>query len=219
MTNIDQADVPIEVEAKFLGGEVEYGRIVEWLERKSEAGCELRPAIHRIHVYFDSGESLRRGGCRLRCVIAAGEWCRYDFKVDDPSGRDETMELSIKRDGPMPLGEVIDEFLTKLPKNGAPGGHLASIRDSARVVLVLAGTHHKAMARCEGVEVEVSWDTLVPLESGIPLSEVEVELLAGERVGFDALIHGLSQDLGLTVSHLSKYERVMAATRKTCEQQ
>jgi hypothetical protein len=197
----------IEVEAKFFGGEAQFGQILQWLYEQGFSGSKV-PPVHRIHVYFDDGSKLRDVGCRLRCIIASDEWCRYDFKADDPTGHSETTEVSLKKTTPISLTEAINALAALLPE-GAPKAELLAVREDARVILVMTGTHEKAVLRCEDLEVEVSWDVLTPLESGIPLSEIEIELLSSARPAFDKCISSLQTSLNLQRSFATKLDRAM----------
>lgn len=206
----NSSKLAVEVEAKFFGCEPEFKSIVGWLEKEGFSGSK-KPAVHRIHVYFDDDAKLRNAGCRLRCVIASGEWCRYDFKADDPSGRGETTEVSIEHSTPIPLAVVIEDILGRLP-DGPPRNRLEEVRDSALLVLAMMGTHWKTVAVRENLELEVSWDVLIPLDSGTPISEVEVELLSGQRRDFDSVISRMATELRLEHVTVSKYERALVLT-------
>lgn len=212
MTSPASDPAHVEVEAKFLGGETQYREIVDWLSKEGGFSTEPRPPVHRLHIYFDCDGVLQRTGCRLRCVIAAGEWCRYDFKAEDEKGRDETLEVSVKKPSPVPLTGVIDELLALL-MNGPPREGLSQVRDSARIVLVMSGKHVKTMAKQEDLKIEVSWDVLTPIDSGIPLSEIEVELCSGERAEFDRCAGMLETTLGLERSRLSKIDRALPRSK------
>ena len=201
----------IEVEAKFQGAEQECERIIEWFEENGFA-VERKEPVHRVHVYFDDSERLRAVGCRLRCIIAPREWCRYDFKADDPTGRGETAEFSLKKLLPVPLSEAIAALSSSLPESAARTALLAA-KDSARVILVMTGTHQKFLATSNGLDVEISRDLLVPLISGIPLSEIEIELVNGSRTVFDSCIQSMENTLGLTRNSVSKLERALAAEK------
>lgn len=205
------ANRSIEVEAKFLGGEREFEEIVGWLVGQGFS-VERRDPVHRIHIYFDDADKLRRRGCRLRCVIAAGEWCRYDFKAVDPPRPGETLEISEKTEGPIPIREAIVSLANSLPE-GEPKAHLLNMGDSARVVLVMMGWHRKAAARRGDLALEVSWDILTPLEAGLPLSEIEIELESGSRRAFDVCISNIEKDLDLCRSDVSKLERGLGHIR------
>jgi len=209
MTSPNQPEVPVEVEAKFLGGDVECRAITDLLTTVGCFACEKKAPVYRLHAYFDADGILHDSGCRLRCVVAAGEWCRYDFKAEDKSGRCETLEVAIKHSTPVPLAALIEDILRKLP-DCPPRKRLEEIRDSAFLVLAMTGTHLKTIARRENLELEVSWDVLVPLDSGVPISEVEVELLLGERSDFDSVISRMATELCLDHISASKYERALA---------
>lgn len=198
----------IEVEAKFQGGQPECDRIFGWFEESGFAVKRKAP-VHRAHVYFDDQDRLRASGCRLRCIIASGEWCRYDFKVDDPTGRGETQEVSLKKTQPISLPEAVAGLAASLDE-GPVKSALLSVAMTAQVILVMTGTHQKCIASGHGLELEISWDLLIPLESGVPLSEIEIELLRGARSDFDACIQAVERKLGLTRSDGSKLEKALA---------
>jgi hypothetical protein len=198
----------IEIEAKFQGGQQECDRIVGWLEGQGFK-IERKEPVHRVHVYFDDQDCLRNGGCRLRCVIAPGEWCRYDFKADDPSGRGETTEVSLKRLQPIPLAEAVSGLAASLQETPAKRA-LLELKDTARVLLVMTGRHLKVIAVKDGLKLEISWDVLVPLETGVQLSEIEIELLDGPRTDFDTCVAKLAAALGLSRSGGSKLEMALA---------
>ena len=198
----------IEIEAKFQGGVRECEQIVAWFEGQGFK-IERKESVHRVHVYFDDKECLRNGGCRLRCVIAPGEWCRYDFKADDPSGRGETTEVSLMKPQPIPLAEAVSGLASPLAEGEPKSALLAGI-GSLQVILVMTGTHRKAMAIRDGLKLELSWDVLVPLETGVPLSEIEIELLEGSRADFNACIAELETTLGLVRSGGTKLGTALA---------
>ncbi|MBE0541747.1 MAG: hypothetical protein IH623_10215 [Verrucomicrobia bacterium] len=200
---------PIEVEAKFLGGYAEFGRILSWLSGQKGFECVRKAVVHRIHVYFDDGSRLKEIGCRFRCVIAPGEWCRYDFKADDNSGA--TLEVSIKKDMPAALPEVIDQLVEKVPE-GEARQRLADVRATARMVLALVGKHQKALLRGPALELEVSWDVLSSLESGATISEVEVELVSGERRDFENCAALMAHEVKLERVYESKLDRLLGAS-------
>jgi hypothetical protein len=202
----------IEVEAKFLGDEAEFVQIVQCLYEQGFSGSK-KPPVHRLHVYFDDGSKLREVGCRLRCVIASGEWCRYDFKADDPTGQGETTEVSLEKTNPIPLAEVINSLAALLPE-GTPKVRLLAMREDAGIILVMTGRHEKAVLLREDLEVEVSWDVLTPLKSGIPLSEIEIELLSNARPAFDKCISSLETSLNLQRSFATKLDRAMMTLQK-----
>lgn len=195
----------IEVEAKFLGGKAEFQRILATLEQEGFS-VSPKPPTHRLHVYFDDGNKLRQAGCRLRCVIASGEWCRYDFKADDPTEHGETTEISVKKSGPVSINEAVSE-LVGLMCDGEHKSTLLALKDAVRVTMVMIGSHEKAVLRRDGLEVELSWDVLIPIESGVHLSEIEIELLSGDRKLFDAFVSHVERSLELTRSHSSKLDR------------
>jgi len=199
---------PIEVEAKFLGGQHEFKRILDWLNARQHFKAVRQPCVHRIHVYFDEGSKLRDAGCRLRCVLAAGEWCRYDFKAEGPSGA--TLEVAIKKDTPAPLPEMIDELVKKLHK-GRFRRRLEDVKQTARIILTALGTHEKAVCSGPTLELEVSRDVLTSLESGTAISEVEVELESGKRGEFDRQIALMGAELKLERTFETKLERLMQA--------
>jgi inorganic triphosphatase YgiF len=207
MTNFSHTSSEIEIEAKFTGGEEERERIAEWFEEHGFR-IEHRPPVHRVHIYFDDQDRLRTSGCRLRCIIAPGEWCRYDFKADDPSGRHETNEISLKMPHPIPLPEAVSDLAASLSESAAKSA-LLDVRDAVGIVLVTTGTHQKFIATGKELELEISWDVLIPIETGVPLSEIEIEILHGPRSGFDACIDGIEQILHLKRSHISKLEAAM----------
>lgn len=196
-----------EIEAKFLGGRDEYDQITGWLEKHGFA-IERKEPIHRIHIYFDHQEALRSEGCRFRCVIAPGEWCRYDFKADDPTGKGETLEMSIKREDPGSLVDVFREVAQSLP-DSRQKSLLLPKAESLRTIMVMSGHHQKALASNSGLHLEISLDTLIPVESGVPLSEVEVELVQGNREDFDSCIHSLERNLQLKRGSASKLDRAL----------
>ena len=197
----------IEVEAKFLGGKEEFARITDWLKAQGFS-AEYRDAVQRFHIYFDDADSLRAGGCRLRCVIAVGEWCRYDFKADHASGA--TLEISVKKDRPAPIPEIIDQLVGKVPV-GSARSRLEDVRDTARMILTLLGNHQKVVFCGSAVELEVSWDVLTSVESGSTISEVEVELVSGERSDFEKCITLMTSDLNLQAIHRNKLDRFLGA--------
>jgi hypothetical protein len=198
----------IEVEAKFLGGNAEFERILGWLSKQKGFECIRRGTVHRIHIYFDDGSRLKEIGCRLRCVTTPGEWCRYDFKADDSSGA--TLEVSVKKDMPASLPEIIDELAQRVPE-GEARRRLGDVRDTARMILALVGNHQKATFRGQASELEVSWDVLSSLESGVSISEVEVELVSGERLDFENCVAHMANDLKLERIYESKLERLLGA--------
>jgi len=201
----------VEVEIKFQGGQQECNQIVAWF---AEHGFEVerKEPVHRVHVYFDDQERLRTAGCRFRSVIAPGEWCRYDFKADDRTGRGETTEVSLKKPLPVPLPEAIATLASSLPETAAKAA-LLGVKDSVRVILVMTGTHQKFIAIKDGLNLEISWDCLVPLETGVPLTEVEIELLTGERSDFDGCIEELQTALGLARSCGSKLDTALSGKK------
>lgn len=210
--NHDQPECGIEVEAKFQGGQVECDRIVGWF---AEHGFEVerKDPVHRVHVYYDDQERLRTTGCRLRCIIAPGEWCRYDFKADDPTGRGETTEVSLKKSQPISLSDAVKGLAASLAQK-EPKSALLSTSTSLQVTLVMTGTHQKFIATFDGLELEISLDVLIPLYSGVPLSEIEIELLAGWRSAFDANISRLECSQKLIRVHGSKLNRALQAMEK-----
>jgi hypothetical protein len=155
----------IEVEVKFQGGQQECDGIVGWFE---ENGFDVQRKVpfHRVHVYFDDHDRLRSTGSRLRCVIAPEHWCRYDFKADDPNGRGETLEVSSKAPQPIPLPEAVSRLAASLAESPARTSLLA-VKDSARVILVMTGTHQKFIAIKADLKMEISWDVLVPFDPGL----------------------------------------------------
>lgn len=198
----------VEVEAKFLGGHAEFERTLGWLSETKGCECVRKGTAHRVHFYFDDGSRLRDIGCRLRCVLAPGEWCRYDFKADDASGA--TLEISIKKDMPAPLPEVIDELLEKLGEGDARQ-QLALVRNTARMSLTLVGCHAKAISHNSQLELEVSWDTLTSIETGATISEVEVELINGKAAVFETHMACLARDAKLIRTNENKLERFLGA--------
>ena len=198
----------IEIEAKFQGGQSEFEQILAWLSGKNGFESVRKAVVHRIHVYFDHGSRLKEIGCRLRCVIAPGDWFRYDFKADDSSG--STLEVSIEKEMPAPLPEVIDELLAQVSESEARH-RLLDIRNAARITIVLSGAHQKAVIRSPHLDLEVSWDVLTSCESGDRISEVEVELLSGERKDFENCITQISIDSKLERIYGSKLERFLGA--------
>lgn len=195
----------IEVEAKFLGGKEEFARITDWLKAEGFS-AEDRGVVQRFHIYFDDGDTLRAKGCRLRCVVAIGEWFRYDFKVDDKPTA--TLEFSVKRHTPAPLAEIIDELVAQARGCDACNG-LMKVRNTARIIAVFVGKHQKAVFRGPALELEVSWDVLTSLESGATISEVEVELVSGERGDFEKQISLISNEAKLGRIYGNKLERLM----------
>lgn len=209
----DLTNPPIEVEAKFLGGQPEFEKILDWLESKKGFECARKPDVHRIHVYFDDGFKLRDAGCRLRCVIAAGEWCRYDFKAENGSTREETLEVCIRKSAPVSIRSLIHEMLKKLPL-GHHRSLLASVRDAAQIVLVMAGTHQKTLAVKEDLHLEISWDQLALVDTGGVISEIEIELKRGTRDAFDKCIQVLEQELVVKRIRASKYQQGLDLRRR-----
>jgi hypothetical protein len=201
----------VEVEAKFQGGRQECERIIGWFEENGFA-VERKEPVHRVHVYFDDASKLRGAGSRLRCIIAPGEWCRYDFKADDPTGRGETTEVSLKKPQPIPFAEAVSGLAASLAE-GEPKSALLAVKNSVRVILVMTGTHRKFISIKGGLKLETSWDYLVPLETGVLLSEIEIELLAGERSDFDACVAKLAAALGLSRSGGSKLETALSGKK------
>jgi hypothetical protein len=147
----------------------------------------------------------------LRCVIAVGEWCRYDFKADDGSGG--TLEVSTKKEVPSPIPIIIDELAQKAP-GGEARCRLGNVRHTARMILALIGSHQKAMFRGPALELEVSWDVLTSLESAARISEVEVELVSGQRSDFEHHIAVMESKLGLERIYGSKLERLLRMNRR-----
>ena len=212
MTSSNQPEVPIEVEAKFLGGQPEFMQILDWMKSQEGFDCVQKPAVDRIHVYFDDRFKLRDAGCRLRCVIATGQWCRYDFKAECGNVQNETLELSINRTSPVLIRSVINEMRERLP-DGGPRKVLGEIQETAQIVIVMVGQHLKTIVRKGDLEVEVSWDHLTLLDRGDVLSEVEVELKHGAKEAFYRVIEGLEHELVLKRTQTSKYQRALALKR------
>lgn len=194
----------IEIEAKFQGGPEECEGILSWLAAQG-FGIERKEPVQRVHVYFDDNEHLRLAGCRLRCVFAPGEWYRYDFKADDPSGGGETSESSVKHPQPVSVAEAIESLRSLVP-SGPPRQALDALGKAPAIVFVLDGSHEKAMARGEGLELEVSRDLLTCMKSGCTLSEVEVELVSGHKPEFDRLMARMEAEIPLLRTDLSKLE-------------
>jgi len=204
------ANPPIEVEAKFLGAHAEFERTLGWLSEHKGCECVRKGTAHRVHFYFDDGSRLRGIGCRLRCVVAPGEWCRYDFKADAGSGA--TLEVSIKKDMPAPMPEIIDELVEKASGVEARQ-QLVLVRNTTRMILALVGSHEKAIVRNSQMELEVSWDTLNSVETGGAISEVEVELITGTTADFENCMACLARDAKLERTYTSKLERFLGARR------
>lgn len=198
----------IEVEAKFLGGRQELEAVLAWL-KEGRFSVERKSPVHRIHVYFDHNDKLRSLGCRLRCIIAAGEWCRYDFKADDPTGRGNTTEVSVRRSAAIPLQDAAAEIAQSIPEGAAIKSWLLDSAARFQTISIMTGRHQKAVARRDDLDVEVSWDVLTPLDSGVPLSEVEIELLRGECPAFDSLVQALEGSLQLKRGSASKLQQAI----------
>jgi len=203
----------LEVEAKFWGSQQDCDRIVGWLAEQGFK-IERKEPVHRVHVYFDDHGRLRTAGCRLRCVIAPGEWCRYDFKTTDADGLVGIMEASVAHPTPVPVAQAVTELLQKLPVSGL-GKPLDSINNTLAIALVMTGTHYKTVAECDALKLEVSWDLMVPLDSGIALSEVEVELLHGELPAFESLVQRMAESLSIHPHTESKYASAVRAMTST----
>ena len=206
----------LEIEAKFGGGATEYRKIVDWLGNDGGFSNKTSPPVHRFHVYFDFDSVLQQAGCRLRCVIAAGEWCRYDFKVEDQNGRGETVEVSIKKSSPAPLANVIQEMLEHLGDTRSKQ-RLLQVRDSAHIVLAMTGEHVKTISTRGRLKIEVSWDVVIPVDTGMPLSEIEVELCSGARSAFDRLTAMLQVTFALNRIRLSKIDRALRPDRRSIQ--
>ena len=207
--NARNAATGIEVEAKFPGGQRECVQIIGWFEERGFT-VERQEPVHRIHVYFDDNGRLQEAGCRLRCVIAVGEWCRYDFKADDPSGKGNTLEISEKGDQPIPIVQAVKKLAVKLSES-PERERLLSIEKSARIILVATGCHKKAILRLGELAMELTWDTLVPLDTGIALSEIEIEWIDGLREEFDLWVATLERELSLVREHRSKLVRLRSS--------
>jgi len=205
----DPTNPPVEVEAKFLGGESEFQRILGWLEAHQYSKSIRKPPVNRLHVYFDADGVMYRAGCRLRCVVAAGEWCRYDFKAECGNVHNETVELSINKTTPVLTGSVINEMLERLP-DGEPRKILSEIQKTARIVVVMVGRHLKTIARKGDLELEISWDQLTLLDTGGVISEVEVELIHGTKDAFDTIVLDLERTMVLKRVQASKYQQAIA---------
>lgn len=199
----------VEVEAKFLGDQEQYSQIISWFEGEGFT-VDQQPEVHRIHLYFDAEEKLRKRGCRLRCVVAPGEWWRYDFKAEDPAKKGNTLETSIKTRRLIPLPEVVGELARTLGDENLDSV-LRDTGQSARIILVMDGRHQKAHLHQENLRLEVSWDVLVPIISAKSFSEIEVELVSGDREAFDTFIDRCSRALNLALSSESKLERGLLA--------
>ncbi|MEM6916166.1 MAG: hypothetical protein AAF491_06320 [Verrucomicrobiota bacterium] len=198
----------IEIEAKFPGGNTEFEAIVAWLRNEGGFAVEPLRKIHRVHIYFDAGDLLKKAGCRLRCIIAPGEWVRYDFKADDPTGGRETLEFSQKATNPLQIANVVTNFCARLP-NGGWSEALEASRDGMSICLAMTGTHVKAIASRNSLELELSWDVLSVIDSGKLLSEIEVELLSGSSEDFEICIRKLQSNLKLAPEPRSKLDRLM----------
>lgn len=198
----------IEIEAKFPGDESKFEAIIAWLRSEGGFAIEAPRTIHRVHLYFDDDGRLRGAGCRLRCIVAPGEWIRYDFKADDPSGGRETLEFSKKESAPLQIDNVIADFQDQLP-NGKWSEALEASRSGISICLAMTGTHVKAIAARDSLELELSWDTLSVIDSGKSLSEIEVELVSGSSDDFESCIRKLQGALNLRPEARSKLDRLI----------
>jgi hypothetical protein len=200
-----ESESSIEIEVKYLGAEEECERILGWLEAQ-EFEIERKEPIHRIHVYFDDEDRLRTVGCRLRCVIAPGEWCRYDFKADGWPQFGKTLEVSQKKALPLALPEVIDELLVNVPDD-VLREQLSQVRNTAKARITLLGLHSKVIVSNGNLKLEVTLDRLTSIESGLTCSEIEVELIDGEHALFEQFMSVMSSQLDLTRIHGTKLDR------------
>jgi len=208
MNKGNPTDIPVEVEAKFPGGEMECRAIVDYLVSHGAFACESLAPKHRMHVYFDAGRVLHNCGCRLRCVVAPGEWCRYDFKAEDLSGGGETLEVSIKKPAPVHIAAVIQELLLQF-QDGSHQKILGEIQDDVNIALVMLGEHRKTLARRADLELEVSWDRLTLVDTGGLISEIEVELKSGPRELFDRTVQDIEREVGVNRIQTAKYAQAL----------
>ena len=211
--NHNSSNVALEIEAKYLGGSEEFTRVIGWFTGQG-FDVERKSPTHRLHVYFDSESRLQNGGCRLRCIVAPGEWVRYDFKADDPSGRRETLEICQPLDEPIALAQVVPGILDQLPE-GPIRQVLDSTADALGITLVMTGRHSKTLARRNDLELELSWDVLSALDTGRRISEIEIEYISGSRGSFEVCVSRLERDLGLTQESRSKLDRMLAGSSKS----
>jgi inorganic triphosphatase YgiF len=82
-----------------------------------------------------------------------------------------------------------------------------------REILTMTGSHLKLIARANELILEVSWDTLTLSDSGISMSEVEVELVSGGREAFDRCMAQIGTELELRRETRSKLQRALEASR------
>lgn len=208
MTDSRHRPACTEIEVKFLGGEAEYMAIVRWFTNHGSFSVEPRGAVRRIHVYFDRDRLLQQTGSRLRCVVALGEWHRYDFKSPSGSAGRESLEISFKTETPVPIESAIDR-ISESVEDHQQMERLLMVRKSPQLLAVMAGEHHKTTVRFDGLELEISWDTLIPLDSGVTLSEVEVELVSGRRYEFEQYLETIQKTLRLKRGNLTKLDQAL----------
>ena len=202
-----------EVEVTFEGSAGEYDKVRQLLRDNGGFVLDDRGMVERLHYYFDPASGEDVDGRRLRVVLAPGEWARYDFKRSEPDGT--SSEVPLEAAGPMKLDVAVETLIGKASRE-TDRLALQAFRGSTELAVALLGRHHKTSAVSNKMELEVSWDEIIVMNTGDRFDEVEVELVAGSEAEFESLMSEIEAQGGLErvyESKLARARRLKAASR------
>lgn len=209
----------MEIEAKFQGDASVHEALLHHLG--DTAGFSIRSLgqFRRTHLYYRSGPELEQQAAqpRLRLILKNEGGGRYDYKslVGDNAVSRSSTDVSLSWAEGEPVTLAVAVALLSEQVGAADQAALRHFLEAPEFSVALQGIHHKTLAISEHLEVEVSWDDMVLLNTGDRLCELEIELKKGDKVPFDALIEGICAALSLKPTFSSKYQQALPLIGKS----
>ena len=196
-----------ETELKFIGPEDAMARLRDSPVLKRLAGRRRAKTRELTAVYFDTDDfALREAGVVLRVRDEGNGFVQTVKTLDGPDAATRT-EVKTPVAAPAPdIGAIGDKRLRRTIEKAARGRALKAIFavEMQRTTIVLVPKR--------GSEIEAAFDvgrvkTIEGIESECPISEFELELLAGDVSELVACARELTSGLPLTLALQSKAAR------------
>ena len=211
----------VEVEAKFKADKCAYEALLHYLRNSEGFTTEDLGQFQRTHLYYRVSPDMERQKAqpRLRLILMHEGGGRYDYKAlrdDNPASRSSTdVSVGWPKGEHVTLHAAIETLCKKV--GAADRTALKHFGRFPEFSVAFQGTHHKTRALSENIELEISWDNLVLLNTGDPLSELEVELKRGDRELFDGLIGKIRASQSLSPVLFSKHQQALSLVHKNAD--